>query len=119
MNDQQRALSLKAFSRAIVKAGGQVSLSQILDCSQARISRIVRGESDIPAEMAVRVGERFKVPKWDLRPDLFDRPKGEPKYAYDDLAPQAATDRQRQKAKSKAPRGKSGLSRAAQPSARS
>lgn len=82
MNEQQQALSLKAFALAIDKAKGQVALAQILNCSQARISRIARGESPCDGELAARIHRDVKVPKWDLRPDLFDRPKGTAKTSY-------------------------------------
>jgi DNA-binding transcriptional regulator YdaS (Cro superfamily) len=74
MNDKQKAASLAAFASAIEKAGGQVRLGHTLSCSQARISRILAGESVLDAEMAARIHRDVGVPKWELRPDLFDPP---------------------------------------------
>lgn len=75
MNDTQRASAIAAFEEAIKAAKNQSNLAMILNCSQSRVSRILSGESDIEAEMAARIDIKFKVPKWRLRPDLFDAPK--------------------------------------------
>lgn len=103
MNEQQRAASLKAFAHAIDKAGGQVALAMVLQCSQARVSRILAGESVLDGEMAARIAKEYRIPKWDLRPDLFDKPKGAARYHYD---------------VAKASRAKSGPARAASTPAR-
>jgi DNA-binding transcriptional regulator YdaS (Cro superfamily) len=77
MNEQQKATALAAFEEAIKAANGQESLAMILGCSQARVSRIKDGTSRLEAEIAARIEKRWpKIPRWKLRPDLFDPPKG-------------------------------------------
>lgn len=81
MNAAQKSEAIAAFQTAITAAKGQERLAMILGCSQSRVSRIVNGESDCDAEMAARIHIRLSVPKWTLRPDLFDdpSPKRKPK----------------------------------------
>lgn len=74
MTDEQRASAIETFKEVIGKANGQSALAMVLQCSQSRVSRILNGESDIEAEMAARIQAKYGVPKWRLRPDLFDAP---------------------------------------------
>lgn len=77
MTDEQRAGAIEAFREAIKTADGQVNLGMVLDCSQSRVSRILAGQSDIEAEMAVRIEKKWNVPRYRLRPDLWDEPPAE------------------------------------------
>lgn len=106
MNGEQTKRSLLAFAYAIRKAGGQQKMAMVLDCSQPRISRISNETSEITATMAVSIERHYGVPRYDLRPDLYDRP---PKTkAVDYAALIAKHDRARPKsgaAASPAPKG--------------
>jgi DNA-binding transcriptional regulator YdaS (Cro superfamily) len=75
-NSTHAELAELAFRAAIHKAGGQGPLAMALGSSQTRMSRIVQGESQLEAEMAARIDRLYRIPKYDLRPDLFDPPKG-------------------------------------------
>jgi hypothetical protein len=77
MNDEQRTGAIEAFREAIKAADGQVNLGMVLGCSQSRVSRILAGDSDIEAEMAARIEQRWKIPRYRLRPDLWDEPPAE------------------------------------------
>lgn len=74
MNADQKKRASQAFAYAIRLAGGQESLSFTLDCSQARISRIARGESEITAEIAVKIEIKHAIPRYYFRPDLYPYP---------------------------------------------
>ena len=74
MNADQKKRASQAFAYAVRLAGGQESLSLTLDCSQARISRIARGESDITAEIAVKLEAKYAIPRYYFRPDLYPYP---------------------------------------------
>lgn len=62
-----------AIERAIEKAGGQTALAKLVGRSQGAVSQWVR-ERKVPAEMAVKIERATGVPRYELRPDLFDAP---------------------------------------------
>lgn len=87
MNASQKEQAGTAFLAAVKKAKNQVGLGMILGCSQSRISRIISGDSDCEAVMAVEIEKRLGIPRYDLRPDLFDKPARAKRYPYENLLP--------------------------------
>ncbi|MDP9572417.1 UNVERIFIED_ORG: DNA-binding transcriptional regulator YdaS (Cro superfamily) [Agrobacterium larrymoorei] len=68
------------MAMAVEFFGSQVKLVEAIGCfSQQTISRILNRENDPSAELAVAIHNASKgnVPKWKIRPDLFEAPVAE------------------------------------------
>lgn len=76
LTNAQQADSLKAFADALKAAKSQVAMASTLGVSQAQISRMSRGEIPIDASVAASIQKFYQVPKYRLRPDIFDPPRG-------------------------------------------
>lgn len=66
-----------AIVAAIKIFGSQAKLVSAIGCfSQQTVSRVLNRESPASAELAVAIHTATggKVPKWTVRPDLFDAP---------------------------------------------
>jgi len=61
-------------AEAITIAGSQAKLAEAAGCSQQAISFLLNGRMGMSAEMAVRLDRATggRVPKEQLRPDLFE-----------------------------------------------
>lgn len=77
MDSAQKATSLKAINRAIVWKHTQTALAMSAGMSQAHVSALLRGDYEISAVDAIRLEQATEtnVKRWDLRPDLWDKPK--------------------------------------------
>lgn len=77
MDAAQKATSVKAINRAVVWKHTQTALAMSASMSQAHISALLRGDYEISALDAIRLEQatEHNVKRWDLRPDLWDRPK--------------------------------------------
>jgi len=64
------------IERAIKIAGSQPRLAERSGLSQQHISKLLNCERSITAEVAIAIekGTGLAVPRWRLRPDLWDRP---------------------------------------------
>lgn len=75
MNDAQKAESVRAFKEAIEKANGQMPLAMVIGMSQPTVHRISIGARPIEAQEAARIEKEYGIPRYRLRPDLYDAPK--------------------------------------------
>lgn len=77
MDEQQRSASVAALMRAVVLKHTQMGLGMSAGLSQAHVSALLRGDYEISAVHAVQVEKatESKVKRWQLRPDLWSRPK--------------------------------------------
>lgn len=65
------------MARAVEFFGSQAKLVEAIGCfSQQTISRILNRENEPSAELAVAIhnASNGNVPKWQIRPDLFEAP---------------------------------------------
>lgn len=65
-----RAMTKKALSEAIDKAGGQTALAKAIGKTQGHISKWLEREY-IPAEFVLPIEKATGVPRHELRPDLY------------------------------------------------
>lgn len=68
------------MAMAVEFFGSQAKLVEAIGCfSQQTISRILNRENDPSAELAVAIhnASNGDVPKWKIRPDLFEAPVAE------------------------------------------
>lgn len=77
MTDEQRATSVAAIAAAVRLFHTQSALASIMGKSQGHVSRLVAGDVEIDAVDAVTIDQRSsgKIPRHELRPDLWDPPK--------------------------------------------
>lgn len=59
--------------RAVEAAGGVTRLSEALGVTRSAVSQWPR----VPAERVLRVEEVTKIPRHELRPDIYPPPEGE------------------------------------------
>lgn len=70
MNQTLQAVAVAALQRAIVTAGSRGRLARALGISRAAVS-----QWDVcPARRAAEVERITNVPRYELRPDLYDAP---------------------------------------------
>ncbi|WP_210173140.1 transcriptional regulator [Methylobacterium hispanicum] len=64
--------------RAVRIAGSQARLARALAISQPRVSQLCKQVEQCSAEIAVAIEQATagEIPRWHMRPDLFDMPKG-------------------------------------------
>lgn len=77
MNDEQRVRSVAAIVAATRLFHTQGALASIIGKSQGHVSRLVAGDAEIDAVDAVTIDQRSsgKIPRHELRPDLWDAPR--------------------------------------------
>lgn len=63
----------EALQLAVIRAGSQEALADLLGVSQPTISNWVTRSKQLPAEYVLRVEARYGVSRCDLRPDLYPR----------------------------------------------
>ncbi|MFC4699360.1 transcriptional regulator [Glaciecola siphonariae] len=64
-------MSVSAFERAIIQAGGQTSLGRKIGKSQGQISIWLNRDKKLPAEFVIAVEKVSGVPRHELRPDIY------------------------------------------------
>lgn len=70
-------MNQEALAEAVKIAGNQGALAELIGKTQQAVSLMVRGKTRISAETAIAVerATNGRVPKWKLRPDIFERPR--------------------------------------------
>lgn len=72
---------MTALERAVAIVGGEVSLGKKINRSQGSISRWLnrpgrrRARGEAPGEVCGAIEAASGVPKWQLRPDLYEEPQ--------------------------------------------
>lgn len=77
MTDEQRVRSVAAIIAAARLFHTQAGLASIIGKSTSHVSRLAAGDVEIDAVDAVNIDKRSsgKIPRHELRPDLWDAPK--------------------------------------------
>lgn len=73
----QRTSPVRAFEKAVEKAGGQTKFAAICGCTQGNIWQLLKKGSPLPAQYVLRVEAETGFSRHDLRPDLYPREQGE------------------------------------------
>ena len=63
----------EALQLAVIRAGSQEALAELLDVSQPTISNWVTRSKQLPADYVLRVEAEYGVSRCDLRPDIYPR----------------------------------------------
>ena len=72
-------MTLEAFLAA--RGIDDAKFGQILNCDRSFASRVRRGERKVSAQRAVEVEREHGIPRWRLRPDLWEPPHSNPEAA--------------------------------------
>lgn len=61
----------KALQKAIKITGGQTALAKALNVTQANIWNWLNRDNSVPAERVLHIEKLTKVPRYELRPDIY------------------------------------------------
>lgn len=82
------------LAQAVRAAGGQSAFGRVIGRRQSTVRYWLENDLPLPAELAVVAEAPLGIPRWILRPDLFDAPAQTEAAAVDanqpDLFPDAA-----------------------------
>jgi transcriptional regulator with XRE-family HTH domain len=56
----------------------RADVADVIGCTSAAVGHWVTGEKRMTAETAVQIETLLKIPRYELRPDLWERPPGVP-----------------------------------------
>lgn len=60
------------LAEAVRLAGGQSSFARMIRRNQSTVYDWLKGNKPLPAELCGLVWQRTGMPRWQLRPDLFE-----------------------------------------------